>query len=111
MLRIIQTIITWLFVVLLIYWCTKNLQQRWFFKFQFVTPIEKKMGLPKNASQRNSNSKMGRRGESEAAKTPEGETPQDALTCGCLEAHEMGYTRSTGSVSHSSKSENSLSDK
>ena len=29
---------------------------------------------------RNSNSKKGKRGESVAAKTPESETPQDALT-------------------------------
>ena len=63
MLRIIQTIITWLFVVLLIYWCTKNVQQPWVFKFQLVTPIEKKMGKRKNTSQRNSISKKGKRGE------------------------------------------------
>ena len=70
----------WLFVVLLIYWCTENVQQPWFFKFQLVMPIEKKMGKRKNTSQRNSNSKKGKWGESAAAKNPKGETPQDALT-------------------------------
>ena len=60
----------------------------------------KKKGKPKNASQRNSNSKKGKRGESVAAKTPEGETPQDALTMwfpwgswnGTREIHWVGFT-------------------
>ena len=80
MLRIIKTIITWLFAVLLIYWYTKDVQQPWFFKFQLVIPIEKKMGKRKTTSQSNSISKEGKRGKSVAAKMPEGETPQDALT-------------------------------
>ena len=33
---------TWLFVILFIYWCTENVQQPWFFKFQLVTPMVKK---------------------------------------------------------------------
>ena len=80
MLRIIQTIITWLFVVLLIYWCTKNVQQPWVFKFQFVTPIEKKMGKGRTHHKGILFQRRANGGKSVAAKTPEGETPQDALT-------------------------------
>ena len=51
--------------------------------------------------------KEGQMGESVVAKMPKAKHRR----CSFLEAHEMGFTRSTGSVSHSSKSENSLSEK
>ena len=66
------------------------------------------MGKRKNTSQRNSNSKKGKQGEHAAARMPEGETPQDALVNDVV---SLRFTRSTGSVSHSSKPENSLSEK
>ena len=73
----------WLFVVLSIYWCTKNVQQPWVFKFQLVMPIQKEMGKWKNTSQKNFISKKSKRGGgggSVVAKMPKGETLQDALT-------------------------------
>ena len=102
MLRIIQTIITWLFVVLLIYWCTKNVQQPWVFKFQLVMPIQKEMGKRKNTSQKNSISKKSKRGGGGSCG---GKDAQRRNTAGCTddvvslrlmkwihEIHRAGFT-------------------
>ena len=65
--------------------------QPWFFKFQLMTPIEKKMGKRKNTykgiqiQRRANGGNMRRRGR------PKAKTPQDALTCSFLEVHEIHW--------------------